>query len=48
MRMKRGTYKIDKDKHKKLMKKFIEDNMSFNEFLDRIVYMYLEDKYKID
>ncbi|MFP4661278.1 MAG: hypothetical protein ACLFPF_03725 [Halanaerobiales bacterium] len=46
--MKRGTYKIEKEKHRELMKKFISDNMSFNEFLDRTVNMYLGDKYSIE
>lgn len=48
MRMKRGICKIEKDKHRQLMKKFISDNMSFNEFLDRTFYMYLKDKYTIN
>jgi len=47
MRMTRGTYKIEKERHRELMKKFISDNMSFNEFLDRAIYLYLEDKYNI-
>ncbi|MFW6287977.1 MAG: hypothetical protein ACOC2J_04425 [bacterium] len=48
MRMKRGVYKIEKERHRELMKKFISDNMSFNEFLDRTVNMYLGDKYTIN
>ncbi|QTL98698.1 hypothetical protein GM661_12345 [Iocasia frigidifontis] len=48
MRMKRSMYKLDKEKHRKLMKKLIDDGMSFNEFLDRIIYMYLEGKYTLD
>ena len=48
MRMKRGTYKVDKDKHRLLMKKLIRDGMSFNEFLDRAIYMYLNGKYNVD
>lgn len=47
MRMKSGVYKIEKEKHKKLMRKFVSDNMSFNEFLDRIILLYLEDSYTI-
>ncbi len=48
MRMTRGTYKIEKERHRELMKKFISDNMSFNEFLDRAIYLYLEDKYTLN
>ncbi|MFW5992466.1 MAG: hypothetical protein ACOCQN_04670 [Halanaerobiaceae bacterium] len=47
MRMERGTYKMEQDKHRKLMKKLIDDGMSFNEFLDRITHLYLEDKYEL-
>lgn len=48
MRMKRGMYKIDADKQRKLRKKLISEGMSFNEFLDRVIYMYLEEKYSLD
>lgn len=48
MRMKRGTYQIEKEKHKKLMSRLIADNMSFNEFLDRISFLYLKGEYEID
>lgn len=48
MRMKRATYKIEKEKHRQLMKKLIDDGMSFNEFVDRVTLMYLEAKYTLD
>lgn len=48
MRMKRDIYEIEKEKHRKLMKRLIADGMSFNEFADRVIYMYLEDQYTID
>lgn len=47
MRMKRSVYQMKKDKHKKLMKKLIDDGMNFNEFLDRTVNMYLNEKFEL-
>ncbi|MFW5787721.1 MAG: hypothetical protein ACOC21_01680 [Halanaerobiales bacterium] len=47
MRMKRSVYQMAREKHKKLMKKLIEDDMNFNEFLDRSVNMFLSDKYEL-
>lgn len=48
MRMKRSIYKMKKDKHKKLMTKFIQDDMNFNEFLDRSVNMFLSGKFSLE
>lgn len=48
MRMKRATYKMDKEKQQELRKKLIKDDMSFNEFVDRVVCMYLEEVYTLD
>ncbi len=48
MRMKRSVFHMDKDKHKKLMKKLIKDDMNFNEFLDRSVKMFLTDKITLE
>ncbi|MFW5984785.1 MAG: hypothetical protein ACOCQ1_00770 [Halanaerobiaceae bacterium] len=48
MRMKRSMYKMETKKHKKLMKKLIADDMTFNEFMNRIIFMYLEDKYDVE
>ena len=48
MRMKRSVFKMDKDKHKKLMKKLIQDDMNFNEFLDRSINMFLADKFSLE
>jgi hypothetical protein len=48
MRMKRSVFQMGKVKHKKLMKKLIDDGMNFNEFLDRTVNMFLTDKFEIE
>jgi len=48
MRMERSTFHMDKEKHKKLMKKLIQDDMNFNEFLDRSVNMFLNDKISLE
>ena len=48
MRMKRSMYKMDNDKHKKLMKKLIADDMTFNEFINRLIFLYLEGEYTLD
>jgi len=48
MRMKRAMYIMDSEKHKKLMKKLIADDMGFNEFINRVIYMYLDGKFKLE
>ena len=48
MRMKRSVFHMDKEKHKKLMTKLIQDDMNFNEFLDRSVNMFLADKISLE
>ncbi|MGM0410213.1 MAG: hypothetical protein ACQEQF_05555 [Bacillota bacterium] len=48
MRMKRSVFQMDKEKHKKLMKNLIKDDMNFNEFLDRSVNMFLADKFSLE
>ncbi len=47
VKMKRAMYKIDTELHKKLMKKLIADNMTFNEFINRVIHMYLENEYNL-
>lgn len=48
VRMKRSMYKMDNEKHKQLMKKLISDDMTFNEFINRLIYMYLEGEYSLE
>ena len=48
MRMKRAMYKMDNNKHKNLMKKLISDDMTFNEFINRVIYMYLNEEFTLN
>ena len=48
MKMIRATYEMELEKHRKLMKKLIADDMGFNELINRFIYMYLEDDYTLD
>ncbi len=43
--MRRANYKIAKKKHKKLMEKLINEGKNFNDFVDKAIDLYLENKF---